>query len=159
MKIILLLLLFPATAFCQAVKERVYKKGDVFKYQLTSESYNNGNLNAKSVSVSEHTVVADSGFLAEEIKWLSKKLYTTKDTTSQDDIAKKVKPYRISLVPGDHMKMPPLTVPEMTGEITDLNTFYVAIAPALHAQKLSKKLPYFKDSVVRGKFADGVMII
>jgi hypothetical protein len=47
----------------------------------------------------------------------------------------------------------------MTGEITDLNTFYVAVSPMLHVQKLSTSLFSFKDSVLHGNFTDGKQIL
>ncbi|HLG40622.1 MAG TPA: hypothetical protein VI461_13180, partial [Chitinophagaceae bacterium] len=94
----------------------------------------------------------------EEIKWINKTVYR-KDTLHLDSIAQKVPPYRISLLRGGHLQLPPLTVPEMTGEITDLNTFYVAVSPALHIQRLGPNQLSFKDSVLKGNFADGREII
>jgi hypothetical protein len=160
MRILVILLLLPAAVFSQGLKNRVYKPGEVFKYRLTTEASNNGRAAPKSVSISQHRVVNDSGYFSEEVTWISKKIYLSeKDSLDLSEKAKEVPPYRISLVPGEHLKIPPLKIPEMTGEITDLNTFYVAIAPAMHASRLNKNLTFFTDSSVRGKFADGKQIL
>jgi hypothetical protein len=55
--------------------------------------------------------------------------------------------------------MPPLTIPGMTGELTDLNTFYVAISPSLHIQQLGPNRLSFRDSVLKGNFADDKQIV
>jgi hypothetical protein len=48
----------------------------------------------------------------------------------------------------------------MTGEITDLNTFYVAIAPALNAQKLSATTSFIMNKELRrGNFADSAELV
>lgn len=155
----LLLLLIPSLAFSQDIKFRKYKDGEIFRYKLTSDSYRNDKASPRAVAISQHMIIQDSGHYSEVVRWISKKLYAGNDVIDQDSIARMVTPYVISLSPGNHVKMPPLTIPEMTGEITDLNTFYVAISPALHIQKLSDKLPFFMDSVVRGNFADGGRIL
>jgi hypothetical protein len=151
--------LIPVTVKSQIINTRVYKKGDSFRYQLITETFNNNLPPERTVSVSFHRVVDDDSSLAEEVQWLSKTVYSKKDTLIFDSIARKVTRYRISLTPAGTLKIPPLTVPEMTGEITDLNTFYVAVSPKLHARQLSKLNPLFKDSVVHGHFADSVQIL
>jgi hypothetical protein len=139
---------------------RQYKKGENFKYKLTSEVYRNGKFASKTISISEHTVVRDSGLLSEEVRWLHKTSYTPKDTIQMDSTAQKVKPYKISLSQKGKVLLPKLTVPEMAGDITDLNTFYVAIAPALNAQKLSSKNPMFtNDKLRQGNFADSIELL
>src|SRR5262249_7094041 len=147
--------LSPIFCFSQTVPYRQYKPGETYKFRLTSEVNRNNSFSAKMVSVSEHKVVKDSGILAEEIRWLSKKTFTSKDTTSTDSIARKVNPYRISLSPKGKVPLPKLTIPEMTGDITDLNTFFVAIAPALNAQQLSSQKTTITGHEPReGNFAD-----
>jgi len=144
--------------FAQSIKYRHYKKGEHFHYRLTTETFRNNLPDSKTISVSYHTIVEDSTSLVEEIKWISKKVYA-KDTLQLDSIAQKVPPYKISLLPGGQWKIPPLSIPEMTGEITDLNTFYAAISPALHSQRLGPTLLSFSDTTVKGNFADGQQII
>ena len=130
------------------------------KYKLTCEVYRNDKFASKTVSVSQHTVVKDTDFLSEEINWPSKISYTIKDTVRMDAIAQKIEPYKISLSSRGKVLLPKLTIPEMSGEITDLNTFYVAIAPALDAQKLSAKNKMFtSDKLRQGNFADSVEVL
>lgn len=155
----LVTILLPATVKSQIIKTRIYKKGDSFRYQLTTETFNNNQPQGKTVAISLHTIVADDSSLAEEVHWVSKSIYTKKDSLIIDSIARKVAPYRISLTPMGTLRIPPLIVPEMTGEITDLNTFYVAVSPNLHVQQLSKRHSSFKDSVLHGHFADSIQIL
>ena len=154
-----LLFLLPVICCSQAVKFREYKKGQNFQYRLTTESSRNGQADSKTVSISKHKIVEDSGRLVERINWISKTSFSQKDTLYLDSLAQKVPPYELSLQRGGSLNIPPLLIPEMTGEITDLHTFYVAVSPSLHVQQLSPTHLSFKDSVLRGHFADGIMIL
>lgn len=138
---------------------RIYKESERYRYRLTTESFRNNQPDAKSIAVSQHTIIKDSGQWAEEIKWLSKITCTKTDTLFYDSLAQRVPSYLISLAAGNKVALPPLTIPEMTGEITDLNTFYVAVSPALHSQLLTRKLRFFTDSILHGNFADGKQIL
>ncbi len=109
-KILFSLLSVPLFSYSQAVKFRKYKEGEIFRYKLTSEVCRNGKSAGKTVSISEHKGVKDTGFLSEEIMWLSKTSYTLKDTVGLDSIAQKVKPYRISLSPKGNVLLPKLTI-------------------------------------------------
>ena len=158
-RLVWLLCVIPYMGFAQSIKFRQYKKGDHFRYRLTTETFRNNQPDSKTLSVSYHTIVEDSGSLTEEVKWINKKVFSSKDTLQLDSLAQKVPAYKISLLPGGQLKIPSLTIPEMTGEITDLHTFYVAVSPALHAQRLGTSLLSFSDSVLKGNFADGKQII
>jgi hypothetical protein len=159
-KLTLILFVLPIFSFSQTVSYRQYKAGETVKYQLTSEAYRNGKLAGKTISISQHTVVADSGFLSEEIRWVNKVSVDSGDSTLLDTLARQVAPYKISLSPRGKVLLPKLTIAEMVGDITDLNTFFVAIAPALNAQKLSLKDSVFKNDKSRqGNFADGNRIL
>jgi hypothetical protein len=144
----------------QTVKFRKYRKGDHFFYQLTTESSRNDKPDAITKSVSSHSIIQDSvGNLVERVRWINKISIKNNDTTILDAEAKSVPPYLLSLLQGGQLKIPPLTVPSMTGEITDLNTFYVAVSPALHIQRLGPNHLSFKDSVLKGNFADNKQIL
>jgi hypothetical protein len=157
-RLLCLLCIIPLLSYSQLIKSREYKKGNHFRYRLTTESFRNNQPDVKTVSISQHIIVEDSGRLAEEVKWIDKTV-VEKDTLHLDSIAQKVPAYRISLLPGGNLQLPPLFIPEMTGEITDLNTFYVAISPALHIQRLGPNHLSLKDSLLKGNFADGREII
>src|SRR5689334_604393 len=150
-----LFVLIPAISNSQTVSFRKYKPGEVFKYRLTTEVYRNNEFTGRMSAISEHTVVKDKDSLYEEIRWLHKINYSLKDTLQLDSIARSVRPYRISLSRGGKVLLPALNSPEMTGEITDLNTFYVAIMPALNAQRLSSKNTSFTNQQLRkGNFGN-----
>lgn len=159
-KYLLVTLLLPLASFSQTVPYRQYKPGEASRYILTSEVYRNEKFAGKTISVAELRAVKDSAFVSEEIKWLSKVSFTAKDTVNLDSIAQKVKPYKISLSPNGNVPLPKLTIPEMVGDITDLNTFFVAIAPALNCQKLTKSNRDFKNAETRqGNFTDSLVIL
>ncbi|WP_205509592.1 hypothetical protein [Longitalea arenae] len=153
----ILVLLCPLAGLSQL---RKYKAGDSYRYKLTTDVYRNGKYAGKTIAVSEHRVVNENGVLGEEIKWVSKMSIDGKDTIRLDSIARSVAPYRISLLPGGKVLLPKLSIPQMVGEVTDLNTFFVAIAPALHAWKLN-----VKDTIIRmaelqrGDFTDSITIL
>lgn len=154
---LLVAILLPAFAFAQ-IATRKYKAGETYKYKLTSEVWRNDKYTGKTVSTAEHHVV--NGSSAEEIKWVSKITYNETDTARLDSVAQKVTPYRISLLPNGKVLLPKLTVSEMVGEVTDLNTFFVAVAPASNAHKVSAKDPVFTNKDPRqGNFADSIVIL
>jgi hypothetical protein len=154
-----LLVFIPVISFSQKIKDRQYTKGETLTYRITTDVFRNNKFDGRTLAVSLHTVAEDNGLLAERIRWMLKTVYSDKDTINADSTARKVPAYSISLSPNGSLKIPPLTIPDMTGEITDLNTFYVAVSPALHVQKLSKSNPVFNDSILHGQFADGKQII
>jgi len=148
------------SAFPQKINYRKYKNNEKYRYQLTVETYTNGALSSKEISISEHTVLKDSGFYQEEIKWLKKIRYSGKDSTDFSLYAKNIKPYRISLAKKGKVLLPSLSIPEMTGDITDLNTFFVAVSPALKMQNLSNsKRTLELSEPVKGTFSDRVKIL
>lgn len=155
----LIVTLLPAIAFSQ-IAARKYKAGDTYKYKLTTEHWRNDVYTGKTVSIAEHKIVNDAGTMEEEIKWIRKISYNGTDSASLDSFAKRVAPYRISLLPNGKVLLPKLTVVEMVGEVTDLNTFFVAVAPASNAYKVSAKNPvYINREPRQGNFADSIFIL
>jgi hypothetical protein len=152
-------ILFPLLGSAQ-FPVRKYKAGEIYKYRLTTDAYRNDTYSGKTVSNSEHRVINEGGVLSEEINWVRKTSYNGTDTVHLDSVAQSVARYRISLSPAGKVLLPKLANPEMVGEITDLNTFFVAVAPALNAQKLSAKNRDFKNPESQhGNFADSVFIL
>ena len=152
-------ILFPLLGSAQ-FPVRKYKAGETYKYRLTTDVYRNDQYSGKTVSISEHRVINQGEVLSEEIKWVSKTSYNGTDTVHLDSVAQGLPPYNISLSPSGKVLLPKLSNPEMVGEITDLNTFFVAIAPALNAQKLSAKNRDFKNTEPQhGNFADSISIL
>jgi len=147
---------------CQAqvVPFRNYRPGERYLYHITTESIRNGKSSGQSVAISEHTVVQDTVGFSERVKWVDKKIHQGDTILNQAGIAKQVPEYKISLAPGGKVLLPALDNPDMVGEITDLNTFYVAISPALNAQKLSEQQMVLKNPEIReGNFADNKRIL
>ena len=156
---ILIAALLHAVSFSQ-IPVRKYKAGDTYKYKLTTENWRNDKYSGKTVSIAEHHIINDAGTLAEEIKWISKISYNENASASLDSFARMVTPYRISLLPNGKVLLPKLTVSQMVGEVTDLNTFFVAVAPASNANKVSAKNPvYINKEPRQGNFADSIFIL
>jgi predicted oxidoreductase len=118
---------------------RKYMPGDKYRYQLTCEEWQNGKWTTTTISRCELLVTVDSsGIPWDEVHWVSVRRYAPGDTTDQSTIAQSMKPYRISLHPRGGLRMPPLTVPQMTEPITDFQTFFVAVSPVLGSVFLKK---------------------
>lgn len=146
---------YPNTTF-----SRKYKKGDIYRYRLITQSSFNGKLTGKTISVCELKVVDSAGVAFDEVRWISKHYITEKDTVDASEQAAQVKPYRISLHPKGTVDIPKIEVASMTGEITDFNTFIVAISPKMDVNALQKKGDRFrKKDVVKGDFANGKDIL
>jgi hypothetical protein len=140
---------------------RSYTAGESYRYRLSTNVTHNGKWHSRIVAVCELKVVKDSnGIPADELRWISKKVLTLKDTLDMSAEAARVAPYLISLHPEGKLDLPLITVPGMTGEITDLNTFFVAVAPASGVRHLKRKNDRFtKPEPARGNFANGKDII
>ncbi len=119
---------------------RKYKMGETYRYSITMSESHGGVWAFTSVAVCELKVVSDSaGVPYDEIRWISKKNFTPKDTTDVTSQALLVKPYRISLDGRGRLDMPKIDVTEMTEPIQDFNTFFVAVSPELgHIDQLKK---------------------
>jgi hypothetical protein len=160
--IIALLLAGSSFEICHAqiVPFRKYRTGERYQYRITTESIRNGKPTGNSVAVSEHNVLADSVGFSERIRWIEKKIYEGDSILNNDNIARQVAEYKVSLDRSGKVLLPSLDIPGMVGEITDLNTFYVAVSPALNAQKLTARQKVIKNPETReGNFADNKHIL
>ena len=140
---------------------RRYKPGETCRYRMTTDVSHNGKWQSSIVAVCELTVVTDSANIPyDEIKWISKKVYTARDTTEHTDEIRNTSPYRISLHKNGKLDLPPIQDAGMTGEITDFNTFFVAISPKLGINELHKaRDTFFKPEPVKGNFSNGKDIL
>jgi hypothetical protein len=159
--LICLLLIVLNTPLALLSQGRKYKPGDHYRYRLTTQVVHNGVWQSTTVSLCELQVVADSNNIPyDEVRWISKKVITAKDSTDQTAEATQVKPYRISLPPKGQLNMPKIDVAGMTGEITDFNTFFVAVSPKLGIAGLKKKGDvYVQKEVLKGDFSNGKDIL
>lgn len=140
---------------------RKYRKDEISRYRMTTNVVHNGKWQSTIVAICELRTVTDSTNIPyEEVKWISKKLYTAKDTTDKSSQLDRTLPYRISLHPNGKLDIPPIRDAEMTGEITDFNTFFVAISPKLGIGSFQKPGDKFtKPENVQGNFANGKDIL
>ncbi len=136
-------------------------ENDTRRFELVTNYYQNETWKARTISTCELTKVIDStNILFEKITWIAQIVITGKDTLNETAEALRVKPYLISLDPGGTLKMPPIEIAAMTGAITDLNTFFVALHPKAGINKLHKKGDTFiLPEPVKGDFANGKDIL
>lgn len=141
--------------------DRKYRIGDTYRYRLTTKQYYNGQWKSTNMSVCRLTVVRDSaGNPNDEITWESLRTIQPNDSFDRSEKARSVPPYRVSLTPKGPMALPPLTIPDMTGSITDFHTFLVAIHPYAGIDSLQRpgdSFPSPKPAI--GNFANGQSIL
>lgn len=140
---------------------RKYVAGEKYRYKMTTAYSQNNEWKSTTEAICELTVIKDpNGIPYDEIKWLSKKTFSSKDTTDETTEATAVKPYFISLDPNGTLSIPPIEQPGMTGTITDFNTFFVAISPQMNVTTLQ----HTGDNIlarpsVKGDFSNGKTIL
>lgn len=140
---------------------RKYRNGESYRYELTTEYYQNSEWKSRTVAVCELTVQTDSsGIPYESLQWLSQRSITARDTLDESAMALRVKPYRISLHPNGPLELPVITEPGMTGAITDFHTFYVAIHKKTGVDRLQKQGDTYQlPAPVKGNFGNGKTIV
>ncbi|MGN7722541.1 hypothetical protein [Chitinophaga sp. 22620] len=161
MRYLFLLLCLPLCTKAQSPFERKYAEGETYRYRMVTDYHQNGQWKSTTTAICELKVVKDSaGIPYDEIRWLSQRTISAKDTTDGSAEALAVKPYRISLHPSGSLHIPPIGQPGMTGAITDFNTFFVAVSHQSGAGKLLKKGDSInKASPVTGDFSNGKTIL
>ena len=144
-----------------ALFARKYKTGETYRYKITMSEYHNGALELTNVSVCELKVVDSAGVPYDLVRWISKKIIKSKDTTDQTNAAALVKPYLISLSGGGRMDLPKIDVAEMTEPVQDFNTFFVAVSPQIQGISQLKKTgdSVSVDKPVIADFANGTSIL
>jgi hypothetical protein len=161
----LLIMATPLFFFAQSSSSqklnRRYKTGEMYRYRMTTDVTHNGKWQSTIIAVCELKVIADSaGIPYDEVRWISKKVFTIKDTLEHTAELHNTSPYRISLHSKGKLDIPPIQDAGMTGEITDFNTFFVAISPKLGIDALHKPGDLFKKpEQVKGNFANGKDIL
>jgi hypothetical protein len=141
---------------------RKYKLGDVYRYRMVMKEYHDNKWQLTNTSIGELKVVSDStGVPYDEIRWISKKVVTDKDTLDQTKVTGTVKPYRISLDGKGRIDLPKIEVAEMTEPIQDFNTFFVAVSPQISGiARLQKEGDSSSvDQPVKADFSNGTSIL
>ena len=119
--------------------KRRYSIGSSSVYTLTTRAYHNGKFASESVATSKHVIVKRKGVPFERVTFTGLEETSKqgrKDLTAMPSVVSKVKPFYMSLAPHGSLSIPKLTVPQMTGPITDLITFWVALSPKVGADQL-----------------------
>ena len=139
--------------------ERSYVAGDHYSYKLVTSRFKGGMLDSVEEAVSDHTVLTD-GTPRERIRWRSLVRQEGDTATDHTEIARGVSPYEISLHPDGTIDLPPLDEPRMLGMITDLNTFFVAVSPAIGVEGLHESGDsHVLDEPARGIWTNGRNIV
>ncbi len=134
---------------------RVYTAGETWAYELTTTHRHDGAFEKREVGLSSHEVRPDA--TGEVVRWTSLSIEAPEGTiTDESAAAQAVPPYEMSLLVDADMALPALTVPEMTGMITDLFTYYVAVSSSLGVTELHAPGDvYTPESPVQGDWSDG----
>ena len=142
--------------------ERKYQVGNSFGYVLKTNRKHNGQFAGKDTGTSNQTVILKKGIPFETVKWTS--LIKSDAAGNIEDLsrsAQSVKPYQISLHPDGTIEIPPLDeVPDMVGMMTDLNTYYVAISPAIGISNITKSGDVYQNPEQHiGDWSGGMTIV
>jgi hypothetical protein len=118
--------------------ERKYAVDDKYNYKLETTNHHNGQFHRKETGIAHHHVVLESNQVPyDEITWTSLiKEDASGLITDLSADARSISAYRISLHPQGTLNLPALEVQTMVGMLTDLNTYFVAISPALGILKI-----------------------
>jgi hypothetical protein len=152
----LLLLWLAGTAQAQEAGPilRHYTAGETLRYRLVQTESRNG-VQTRLEAVTEHVVSTEAA--SEQVHWISLTPADASDAAALRALA----PYHLSLVPGGRLASPrPRDSVALLGLVTDLQTFYVAVSPALGAGRLRSVGDRFtRAEPVTGDFADGDHIL
>lgn len=160
--LLLLLSAFSITTIAQdSPLRRNYAEGEQHHYQMTTVYYQNGQWKSTTIAICEIRVNKDSsGLPVETINWLSQKSFNGSDTIDETGMARNVHPYNVSLHPRGSLVLPSISESGMTGAITDLHTFYVAVSRGAGIDSLYKPGDVWNaPAVVKGDFSNGKTIL
>ena len=143
------------------IYDRKYVEGETYSYQLTTKHATNGAWEYDAIGIADHKVLYKTGIPSDQVTWSSLR---KKDSTGDHDLstdARKVAPYEVSLSPAGKITIPPLTVPNMIGIITDGITFFVAMSPKAGSVnvKTTGDPEFVSETPTKGNWADGKQFI
>ena len=110
---------------------RAYGAGSQFDYTLATRVEHNGNPASTSVAVAHDLVVSRAGVPSDQITFTHLKECAVTGTSAckvLDVQARQVPPFLLSLAAGGSIAVPHVAVPQMTGPVTDLVTYWVAMS-------------------------------
>lgn len=135
---------------------RRYEVGEHFRYRITQTETRNGQTSHLEATT-EHDVVALGAGFAEQVRWVS--IHSAGIDRSAEAAA--IPAYTLSLEAGQGLESPrPSGAVDLVGLTTDLQTFYVAVSPALGiAHLVAPGDSFTRPELIVGDFADGAAIL
>jgi len=135
---------------------RRYEAGEHFRYRITQTETRNGQT-SRLEAITEHDVVPLGAGFAEQVRWVS--IHSGGIDRSAESAA--IPSYTLSLEEGQSLESPrPAGAVDLVGLTTDLQTFYVAVSPALGIANLIMPGDSFtRPELIIGDFADGAAIL
>lgn len=135
---------------------RRYEVGEHFRYRITQTETRNGQVSHLEATT-EHDVVALGAGFAEQVRWVS--IHSAGVDRSAEAAA--IPAYTLSLEEGQGLESPrPSGAVDLVGLTTDLQTFYVAVSPALGiAHLVAPGDSFTRPELIVGDFADGAAIL
>lgn len=134
---------------------RHYMEGETFGYRIEQVESRDGKT-TRVVGRTSHRVVRNGDGFAEQVQW--KTLRIGEDV--RDAAAAEIPAYLLSLEAGQPLSSPRPDSVDILGLVTDLQTFYVAVSPALGAAHLAEPGDsHTRSELVVGDFADGATIV
>jgi hypothetical protein len=140
---------------------RTYRPGEEYRYALHAKGtvrVGDAVSAYEELGVSRHRVIDGA---AEEVRWEQLRARAADgEWRDLDEAARRVPEYLLSLAPGGPLELPALSVTEMTGMITDLHAFFVAVSPGLGSDQVRRPWEVFVSPLPhRGEWADGVNVL
>lgn len=150
---LILVVMFPLS---QDAPVRIYHPGEQLRYRLTQTEMRGGETLTLSGDTL-HRVVRQKDRWVEVVTWTR----LGEPGSPDDRLARALPAYRLSLAKSGSLESPrPRASVALMGGVTDLQTFYVAVSPAVGIDRLSAAGDWFRrPEPVIGEFADGATIL
>lgn len=145
-----------AFALQAAGPARVYDPGEELRYRIV-QTESRGGVETVLSGETHHRIEGTGLAGAETVSWTR-----LGDRGSSEDLAARgLAPYRLSLSPGEAPDSPrPRDSVALMGMVTDLQTFYVAVSPAIGIDRLKAVGDvYTRPDPLIGEFGDGIAIL
>jgi hypothetical protein len=140
---------------------RRYQNGQSLKYHFRIDSYEDGHwTDGQNGTAVHHVERSQAGDFFEAVRWTHYSQRDERGETAHDDWAQAVPVYDLSLSQGGTNDAPTATVPQLYGFLTDYQTFYVALAPAMGITALHQIGDTFSyPDLVRGRWTLGDIFV
>jgi len=141
---------------------RVYRAGSQFDYTLATRVEHNGKPASTSVAFAHDLVVSKAGVPFDEVTFTQLKECAETGTSTckvLDAYARQVPPFFLSLAADGSIAVPHVAAPQMTGSVTDLVTYWVAMSAKMGIANLHKPGDHLLvPTPISGNWANGASI-